>query len=118
MDLKTIFWSSGFRKTLTSIFSLIAAGAGAIVAVPPAWSALGLPEAASKMFVRGQVDPIKLAQADTTKAVYLLTLQQLQSSLYAAELDKAKAPSGTVDARINDLQQQIQQTQAKLNANH
>lgn len=106
-------WGTRLRKILTSV-SLIA---GAVAAVPPAaavvleWQPL-----AFKSYVNGKVDPIRLAQADTTKAVYLLTLQQLQSSLYAAEQDKAKAPSQTVDERINDLQQQIQQTQTKLNA--
>ncbi len=112
----TLIWGTRLRRTLTSIFSLIAASCGAIVAVPPAWSGLGLPEVASKVFVHQVVDPVRLAQADTTKAVYLLTLQQLQSSLYAAEQDKAKSPSHTVDERIDELTQQIQQTQAKLNA--
>lgn len=97
---------------------MIAALSGAIVAVPPAWSALGLPEFASKMFVHLQVDPIKVAQAQTTQAINQLNLTQLQSSLYAAQQDMTKAPSATVQQRIEDLQQQIAQTQAKITSGH
>jgi hypothetical protein len=110
-------WGSPVKR-LTTICTAIAAVAGVVVAVPPAWSALGLPEIASKVFVHTQVDPLKTAQADTTKAVYQLQLSNLQSSLYAAKLDQQKAPSQTVDERIQDLTQQIQDTQAKLNAGH
>lgn len=110
------FWATGLRKTVTSIAGTVAAVGGAIVAVPPAWSALELPIMATRVFVGEQVKPLKLAQADTTKAVWQLQLQSLQSSLYAAKIDQQKAPSATVDQRIQDLEQQIQQTQAKINA--
>jgi len=113
--LVTQIWGTLLRKTLTSIAATIAAVAGAIVAVPPAWSALGLPEFASKVFVHEQVDPVKVAQAETTRAVNHLLLEQLRSSLYAAQQDQQKAPSATVDQRIQELQQEIQQTQTKLN---
>jgi hypothetical protein len=116
--VKDAVWGTLLRKSLTAFFSTIAAIAAAVVAVPPAWTAIGLPEVASKMFVHEQVDPIKTAQTDTTRAVWSLSLAQLQSSLYAAQQDKIKAPSATVDQRIQDLQQQIQQVQAKISAGH
>lgn len=108
------FWSTNLRRTATSIFALITAAATSIVAVPPAWTAMGLPEVASKAFVHSEVDPVKVAQSDTTRAVYLLTLNQLQSSLYAAQQDQIKSPSATVDQRVQDLKGQIDAIQAKL----
>ncbi len=111
----SIVWGTGLRKSVTATAGMISAVAVAVVAVPPAWSALGLPEVASKVFVHQQVDPVKLAQADTTRAVYQLQLQNLESSLYAAQKDQVTAPSQTVADRIQDLQQQIQQVQSKLN---
>ena len=109
-----LLWSTNLRRTATSALALITAVASSVVAVPPAWTAMGLPEVASKTFVHSEVDPVKVAQSDTTRAVYLLTLNQLQSSLYAAQQDQIKAPSATVDQRIADLQNQIAAIQAKL----
>ncbi len=109
-------WGTKLRRIITSTAGMVAAVAGAVVAVPPAWSALNLPVYATHVFVYEQVNPMKLSQADTTKAVWQLQLEQLKSSLYAAKLDEQKAPSQTVEQRIQDLEQQIQQTQAKLNA--
>ncbi len=111
MNIGELLWSTGLRKALT----LLTALCGAVVAMPPAWTMIGLPEPASKVFVHEQVNPLKTAQADTTKAVWQLQLQNLRSSLYAAKLDQQKAPSPTVDQRVQDLEQEIQQTQTKIN---
>jgi hypothetical protein len=116
--LVTFLWGSGLRKTITSISGMIAAIAGAVVAVPPAWSALGLPAVASQVFVHSLVDPLQIAQNQTTDAINQLLLSQLQGQLYQAQQDRAKAPSATVDQRIQQLEQQIQQTQAKINQGH
>ena len=101
---------------------MIAAVAGAVVAVPPAWEAMGLPEVASKVFVSEKIKPIEedskqihLAQAATTKAVYQLTMIQLQNQLYQAMKDKVSAPSPTVDQQIEVLQDQIRDLQTKIN---
>ncbi len=126
MNLTTILWGSGLRKTATSICSLIAAAAGAVVAVPPAWSALGLPEIASRVFVLDHVqktiNPILqteakllVAQAQTTTALNQILLTQLQSSLYAAQRDMAAAPSQTVQERIDSLNRQIHDLQTTGN---
>jgi len=117
-DLLAAIWGTNLRRTATSILALITATATAVVAVPPAWQAMGLPEVASKVFVHEQVDPVKLIQMDTAKAVDLLSLNQLKSSLYSAQQDMAKAPSPTVQQRIDDLKQQITDLQAKINAGH
>lgn len=114
--LGDVIWSTPIRKSVTALAGMIGAVATAIIAVPPAWSSLGLPEIASKVFVHQQVDPIKITQADTTRAVYQLSITQLEGSLYAAQLDQIKAPSETVTQRIQELQQQIQQVQQKLAA--
>ncbi len=113
--LMDTLWGTWLRRTITSIAGTVAAVAGAIVAVPPAWTAMDLPEVATKHFVHGEVSPLKLSQADTTKAVLQLQLQNLRSSLYAAKLDQQKAPSVTVDQRVQDLEQEIQAVQSKIN---
>lgn len=112
----TAFLFGTATRRITTLCAMVAAVCGAIVGVPPAWSALGLPEVASKVFVHAQVDPIKSAQADTSKAVNQLILTQLQSSLYAAQQDQIKAPSQTVNQRIQELQLQIQAVQSKITA--
>jgi hypothetical protein len=113
----SLLWGTPARRMIT-VLTLVAAVAGVTTAVPPAWDAAGLPEFATRFYVHAEVDPIKVAQADTTKAVNQLLLTQLQSALYAAQMDAAKAPSQTVTDRINDLQSQIAATQAKLSAAH
>ncbi len=95
--------------------AVVAAVVGAVVAITSAWATWDLPIPAMRAWVTENIRPMQLAQADTTKAVWQLQLQSLQSSLYAAKLDQQKAPSQTVDQRIQDLEQQIQQTQAKIN---
>ena len=117
-DILATFWGTGLRKTITSVFATITAAATSVVAVPPAWEAMGLPEVASRTFVHDHVqktiDPmlqteskLLIAQAQTTAALNQILLQQLQSSLYAAEKDMAAAPSQTVQERIDALQKQI-----------
>ena len=117
-----VFWSTNLRRTVTSVFSLIAAIAGSVVSVPPAWTAMGLPEVASKVFVlvkiQENIDPmlkteskLLIAQAQTTQTLNQIYLSQLQSSLYAAQQDEQKAPSHTVEQRIEELQQQIKDLQ-------
>jgi hypothetical protein len=119
MDIYGALWSTGFKKTITSTAGVIAAVAGAVTAVPPAWSALDLPVVATRIFVLGETGPIKLAQSDTTRAVQQLQLQNLQSSLYAAKLDQSKNPGvQTIDQRVQDLEEQIKQTQTKVNSGH
>ena len=115
MALLTTVWGSTPRK-ITTVLSVIGVACGTVAAIPPAWSALELPVIATHLFVNHQIEPIRLAQADTTRAVWQLQLQNLQSSLYAAKIDQQKAPSPTVDQRIDALQQEIQRTQAKINA--
>ena len=118
-DLITAFWGTGWRKFFTSFLTTITATATAIVAVPPAWEAMGLPEAASRAFVTAHVqktiDPmlqteskLLVAQAQTTAALNQILLTQLQSSLYAAQQDSAASTSPIVQQRIADLKRQIE----------
>jgi hypothetical protein len=121
-DIVKTFWGNGIRKSITAIAGTIAAVAGAVVAVPPAWSALDLPEIASRRFVYDHVQAIinpmlqtesklLIAQAQTTAALNQILLTQLQSSLYAAQKDMATAPSQTVQERIDALNRQIHDLQ-------
>jgi hypothetical protein len=121
-DLLMTFWGSACRKTLTSFFATVTAIATAVVAVPPAWSALGLPEVASRVFVlekiQAKIDPmlktesqLLVAQAQQQQTLNQILISQLQSSLYAAKRDMANAPSQTVQDRIDALQRQIDDLQ-------
>jgi hypothetical protein len=118
----TVFWSTNLRRTATSFFALIAAIAGSIVSVPPAWTAMGLPEVASKIYVHDRIqdktDPmlqteskLLVAQAQQQQTLNQILLSQLQSSLYAAQRDMTTSPSQTVQARIDDLNRQIHDLQ-------
>ena len=89
------FWSTNLRRTATSIFALIAAMAGSVASVPPAWTAMGLPEVASKIYVHDRIqdktDPmlqteskLLIAQAQQQQTLNQILLSQLQSSLYSA----------------------------------
>ena len=101
-------------KTATAALGLLVAGSSAIVGVPPAWTALGLPDA-TKTWTLAQLKPMAEAQNATTRAVDQLLLNQLKSSLYQAKRDKEAAPSTTVDQRIEDIKQEIDRIQTKLN---
>ena len=120
------FWSTNLRRTATSFFALIAAMAGSVVSVPPAWTAMGLPEWASKNYVHDQLqtktDPmlqteskLLIAQAQQQQTLNQILLSQLQSSLYAAQKDMTTAPSDSVKARIDDLNRQIRDLQTNSN---
>jgi hypothetical protein len=121
-ELMTAFWGTGFRKTLTSVLGLITATATAVVAVPPAWEAMGLPEIASRAFVAMHVQntigpmlqtesKLLVAQAQQQQTLNQILLTQLQSSLYAARRDMATAPTQTVQERIDSLTKQINDLQ-------
>ena len=124
MDLVAMIWGTGVRRALTSFFAFVAAAAGAIAAVPPAWSAMGLPEVAFKSYVltsiQAKIDPmlqteskLLVAQAQQQQTLNQILISQLQSSLYAAKKDMVAAPSDTVQSRIDDLQRQIQTLQTQ-----
>ena len=112
-------WGGRTSKVLTSLFAFIASAAGAIVAIPPAWSAMEDAAGIAKTaWVRSQIDPmlqteakLLIAQAQTTATLNSILLTQLQSSLYAAQRDMASAPSPTVQERIDALNKQIRDLQ-------
>jgi hypothetical protein len=123
-QLTALIWGSGLRKTLTSFVAFVAAAAGAVTAVPPAWSSMGLPEVAFKTYVmaaiQAKIDPmlqteskLLVAQAQQQQTLNQILLSQLQSSLYSAQHDMQVAPSDTVRQRIDDLQRQIQALQTQ-----
>jgi hypothetical protein len=118
-----VFWSTNLRRTATSFFALVAAVAGSIVSVPPAWSAMeDVAGIARKAWVQSQIDPmlqteskLLIAQAQTTATLNQILLQQLQSSLYSAQKDMTTAPSQTVQERIDALNKQIHDLQTTAN---
>jgi hypothetical protein len=106
-------------STRIKIYSAIAGGiagsATMVTAVPPAWTALGLPEVASRHWVMENVHhPMKVAQSHTQRQVMELQLDlargkrdQLDNSRTSFEIEKQKTvdPSirATVDAQIRKI---------------
>lgn len=101
-------------KIFTIVFPAIGGTAGMVVAVPPAWSMLGLFEPASKTYVRNYVEPIKLAQNSTNIAVDRLLLAQLETALYQAQQDPAANNSRVIQERIRELQSQIEDAKHRI----
>jgi len=122
MTVATALWGSPTRKTVTSIAGMVAAVAGAVVAVPPAWEAMGLPEVASRNYVHETVRPIQLVQDKTSatldrlyKSQLELYRSQLQDQLFRAQQDPAQN-SPTVQQRVQDLHGQIEEVTKKIDA--
>lgn len=105
------FWGTSLRKTITAICALIASMCGAVVAVPPAWEALGLPEIATRSWARTAIEkPIKHTQNTVTRQVIDLQLDiatgkldQLDNNRTSLEIEKLKAPDDQIKAKV-DLQ--------------
>lgn len=106
--LSTI-WGTSLRKWITSICVTISAMAGTIVAVPPAWSALGLPEVASKNWaIKNIHDPIRMAQAQNQRQIIDLQLDiatgkldQLDNNRASLEIEKLKTIDDQIKARAD-----------------
>lgn len=117
----TAVWGTGVRKMLSTL-TLIA---GLVVAVPQATAVVyEWQPVAFKTFVlaaiQSKIDPmlqveskLLLAQAQQQQTLNQIYLSQLQSSLYAAQQDMDKSPSHTVQERIDQIKQQIQDLQTK-----
>lgn len=103
-------------KLVGTISGTGAALVGLIVAIPAAWSMLELPEIASRGFVRETVKPIVLVQTTTTTAVDRLVLIQLKQSLYDAQKDPAAQTSPIIRDRIQEIQIEIERTEARVRA--
>ncbi len=121
MPISTILWGSGLRKAITSTAGLIAAIAAAITAVPPAWSALGLPEFASKTFVDARIEPIKVAQADTQKILRDLQIdvaegkkERTDDSIANWKLQLGRATDAQDRSMIERHLQELEDTRTKL----
>ena len=119
--LRALFWGTGLRKALTSAAATITAISGAVVAVPPAWSAMGLPEIATRSWAVSEVyQPIKLAQNSVTKQVVDLQIDlatgksdQLENTRLTLEIEKIKSTDEMVKAKIDA---QIRKIDRDMNA--
>lgn len=87
MIIETV-WGTKNRRIITSIAGMIAAICAVVSGVPPAWTALGLPEVASKVFVEQQLQPVRAAQSN------------VESSVRRTDLDLAKMHVGFIDDQI------------------
>lgn len=104
------FWS----KVITLATGTATATASAILGIPPAWSALGFPEIATKWHVDKIVSPIKEAQALTKSVIDQIQIEQVKKDRsdllrerfqWAAKM-KELAPDSP---SINDYQWRINQ---------
>ena len=98
---------------ILSAAAAVATMAGAVAAIPPAWSALGLPDA-TKKYVVEQIAPVKLAQNQTTVAVERLLKFQIETQLDQAQKDPAAQTSPVVKQKIQELTDQLQTTNKRI----
>lgn len=105
-----LFWGTTLKKVITTITTV----ALCITATGAAWAVLELPVPASKVYVHEYVKPVQMTQAQQAVAIDRFLLFQLQDSLDKARHDPAAATSPVVQERIRELQEQIQQTSARI----
>ena len=74
-------------KTTTIIASAIAAFCGAAIAIPPAWSALGLPEVVFKTEMQKIASELRLVAENDRKVVNEIQIEVLESRRQAIDRD-------------------------------
>ena len=115
-------WGTSLRKTITSIAATIAAISGAVVAVPPAWTAIGLPEVATRQWAKNEIyAPIKSAQSMTTRQVIDLQLDvangkldQLDNYRTSLEIEKLKTEDPLIKAKADQQIRKIDRDSSAL----
>lgn len=115
-------WGTSLRKAITSLAATITAICGAIVALPPAWSAMGLPEVATRQWTRLEIySPMKMAQSTTTRQVIDLQidvangkLDQLDNARAALEIEKLKTDDPLIKARADQQIRKIERDTSAL----
>lgn len=119
----TALWGTSLRKAITALAATISAICGAIVALPPAWSSMGLPELATRQWTRAEIyQPIKTAQSSTTRQVIDLQidiangkLDQLDNSRAQLDVERLKATDDAIKARVDVQIRKIDRDTAALN---
>ncbi len=119
----TALWGTSLRKAITAIAATISAVCGAIVALPPAWSAIGLPEVATRQWTRVEIyHPMKTAQSTVTRQVLDLQidiangkLDQLDNARATLEIEKLKVPDDTIKAKVEAQIRKIDRDSAAIN---
>lgn len=116
-------WGTSLRKMITSIAAAISAVCGAIIALPPAWSAVGLPEVATRQWTRAEVyHPMRTAQTVMTRQVIDLQidiangkLDQLDNARVQLEIEKLKVPDDGIKARVDSQIRKIDRDAGAIN---
>ncbi len=119
----TALWGTSLRKAITAIAATISAVCGAIIALPAAWSAIGLPEVATRQWTRVEIyHPMKTAQSTVTRQVLELQidiangkLDQLDNARAALEIEKLKVPDDTIKAKVEAQIRKIDRDSAAIN---
>lgn len=102
MPFLDMIWGTGLRKAITAVAGTVAAVGGAVTAVPPAWSALGLPVPASVEYVQEELGKIRVAQETTRSIASAVRLQLVRDKRmrladqllrWKVELDKTTDPA-------------------------
>jgi len=109
-------------KIVSTAAGAIGTVAGMIVAVPPAWTAVGLPEVATRGWVQHDVhDPMKVAQAQTQRQVIDLQIDvangkidQLDNARATLEIEKLKAADDAIKARADVQIRKIERDTAAI----
>ncbi len=116
-------WGTSWRKAVTAFCAFVASVCGAIVAVPPAWQALDLPEIATRSWARHAIElPIKQAQSSVTKQVIDLQLDiatgkldQLDATRTSLEIEKIKTQDPEIKAKVDAQIRKIDRDSGLIN---
>jgi len=96
-------------RLISTVAGAAGAIAGMVVAVPPAWSIIGLPEVATRGWVITEIrHPMRVAQMQTQQQVIDLQvdvangkLDQLDNARATLEIERLKSTDNSVKARID-----------------
>lgn len=113
------------QKRLSVISAAVVAICGGIVAVPPAWSTLGLPEIATKVYVKMEIDSVKMAQKTLDQSVGRLEIAigsgrqgqiKQEQNRIKAEIARTTDENykSTLRENLDDLNVEAQELNAKL----
>jgi hypothetical protein len=116
------FWSTSSRKWLTSTAATVSALCGAVLAVPSAWSALDLPELATRQWSKTVIlTPVRTAQDQTEKRVIDLQidlargkLDQLDNARASLDIEKLKATDPEIKAKADSQIRKIDRDSSAL----
>lgn len=106
------------RKSITFAMAVLAGIPGSVAGANYIGSATEPGWIAQRYWVRNELQPLKLAQADHDYAINYLIQQQTLKALNDAKADMQRSPNTTTQNVIEKLQRSVQKRQELLDKGH